>query len=442
MARADRIAQETRALLHHSSDDEPHKPSAVTADIWHESAAYAGADRQHNHWQADVEPTAGRSPELTLKLSSSSDHAGSAGAAGVAPVGPLANGSAMPAESGFPAASATSEPPLTLVLTPNTAPTPSSTEAGLSLAATVPGPVGEQLTLVLSPDSSSRARGTQQHPSQANPGANATGAGGVILDMVLSSDSGAAHLPHADASSEIISVEATPLDPSFSCVRQQNTSQPDRFSTEQQLLRNSPDAHVEGTARPVGVQSSAKQCVRAGGTQRTAASSPAGTPEAPIPLPQGGMQPAGPETGGSVWRRTPEESPLPLGQPMPAPLPRSATLPMPRTGALLRAALAPEGAPGTGGGQVGRNVRRRMSSLLARASSDHLGTPDGPHAAAAGRGAQRWGQKSGLSTIREAPDGPGIACLREPPPTQVFATYACSSVERRVVRVCMTKEAV
>ena len=539
IARAERIAQDTRALLHHDSDEEPQKASAVSGDAMRGGAAFAsnrefepdvaaraeaedtllrptavagtdlavalataprhsgivngihagrwtataakarfpagsghmqcghdgassgnelyslsqhvrlpapsfslvndGTHRQQADGQADEEPTLGGSRELTLKLSTSSNHDGSAGAAAAALVGVPAEGAMIADFAGFPGASAPSEPPLTLVLTPSSVPTQSSAEERLSAAAVVPTAGGEQLTLVLSPEDSSRVRGRMPQETSLSDGH--AGSGGS-LHMVLSSASGPAQLPRADGRSGDVPSQMTAPGPSpSSSVHQHSTSQPVGSSAEQQQQqqqqlqqRSVPSAQLDMTPRRAGPEHSSTRSVRAAeASGESASKSLVATPEAPSPAPQTGMLAAGPDFGGSAWRRTPEESPLPLGQPTPGPLRRPGSLPTPRTGASLRAALAPEGAPVTGGGPAGRSVRRRMSSLLARASSDHVNTPDvGPHPATAERarggaqhGARRWGVKAGLATVREAPHGPGFASLREPPPTQVRA--ACMS---------------
>ena len=399
--------------------------------------------KQHDNEQVDVEPTPGGSRELTLKLSLSGNQNGSADAAGAVPVGTAAVDAMRGEFAGFAGASAPSEPPLTLVLTPASGPTQSSTE-GLGAAAAAPDRGGEQLTLVLSPDGSSRGRdrSSQRSGLVADAGSDSIGAGRGSSNMVLSSGCSPALLPHADGRSEAITGDPAAPGLSTSSVRHQQNSQPENSSGAQQPQQGVSIPRVDRTARPVGSQDSPLNTVSgAESGSKPASDSPARTAEGQSPAPQGGVQGAGPESGGSARRRTPEESPLPLGQSMPALRLSSGSIPAPGKGTLLRSALVPEGTPGGGGGgggHPGRSVRRRMSSQLARASSNRPGysTELAPHDATGdrargqpARGAQRWQLQGGggLSTVREAPDGPGRASLRNPPPTQ-----ACIALARRL----------
>jgi len=389
-----------------------------------------GVCNSHAVGEAEAIATHPDAMELTLKLSSSSEgpaatdrRAGSANALGSA-VG----------------LTAPTQPPLTLLLTPASSPTQSSAEPGGSAA---PGSaadgtaIDEPLTLVLSPGSS-REQGSRDQPV----GATASGADGInagALQLALSMNSGQPQQARSAGSDEHINAQMSgPSMPSGIAAEPQN-SQPQNSNVGCSAPRS--EAALSASAHHSAGQQSAmpEQAAQAAPTDDGARGpgSSAGTPGATIPTPSSGIDAVGPASAAPAQNRTPEESPLHLAQRTPGPAPLSRVPPTPHTGAALRAAVAPEATPSggssrgrdsAGGGLVPRPARRRVSSLLARASSDRASTPqvDGMHAAAsqgarptAAGGARRWAQGGDLPTLAEAVDGPGTVRLRNPPPTQV-----------------------
>ena len=441
LAHADRVAQEARALLHNDSDDEPPSsrlPHAADASLPVPSSLQQGSGACNGRVSGPGDKIATQTDavELTLKLSSSSDQHGTV---------PDSTNTADPAgpsgKAVWPVA-IQSQPPLTLRLTPVSSPTQSS--AGpVGRAAAGPLADGEPLTLVLSPGSSREHGSHQQQPGAAAARANIEAP--ETLDLMLSSVSDPAAQMHPAGSSRFAS--AQPLAPTMPSggSTQRTDSQPPHSSAGPGAsgtgLLPRPDAvPFKAAQHSSGQQPTApSQTAEAASANGTPVSgSPVITPDAATPAPALGMDVAGPTTAAIASNRTPEESPLHLAQRTPGPAPWSRVPPTPHTGAALRTALAPERTSGgssrgvAGSGRGKQPAKRRMSSLLARASTDHAGTPTvGQHAAAADRAratagirGRHWGGQRSLPTLAEAPDGPGTVRLRNPPPTQVRRNLA------------------
>ena len=415
----------------------PREFSAPVAGLPPPSSLQNGGGSGHAHVGAEAEVIATHQDamELTLKLSSSSegpaaaDRApGSANAAAIAG----AFGSAV-------RLTAPSQPPLTLLLTPASSPTQSSAELGASAAAGTA--TGEPLTLMLSPGSS-REQGSREQPVGATAGgadASADARNAGALQLALSSSSGQAqHARSAGGSGEPVNAPSSaPSMPSNEAAAPQ-TSQP-RYSSVDCSAPQLDAASSASAQHSAGQQSATPAHVAQAPPSDDGARGPgpsAGTPGGTIPTPTTSVIAVNLAPPAPAQSRTPEESPLHLAQRTPGPAPLSRVPPTPHTSsAALRAALAPEATPGGGsrgrefaaGGPAARPARRRVSSLLARASTDPASMPQdgGSHAAAhrsrptATGGARRWGQQGDLPTLAESVIGPGTVRLRNPPPTQV-----------------------
>jgi len=401
----------------------------------------------HGHIGAEAEAIATHpeAMELTLKLSSSSEGpAATDRAPGSANAAAIAGGFGSTMGLTAPA----SQPPLTLLLTPASSPTQSSAELGASAAAGAAP--GQPLTLVLSPGSS-REQGSRDQPVGATAsGADAGSAG--ALQLALSSSSGQAQQARSANNGEHVNAQLSAPSMSSGAAAEQQSSQPLDSSVNCSAPRS--EAALSASAQHSAGQQSATpgQAAQAAPSDDGARGpiSSAGTPGAAIPTPSTVINADGPASAAPTHNKTPEESPLHLAQRTPGLAPLSRVPPTPHTGAALRAALAPEVTPGgssrvrdfAGGNPAARPAKRRMSSLLARASSDRAGTPQdgGIHAAPAQQsrptaagGARRWGYQGDLPTLAEAMDGPGTVRLRNPPPTQV-CRILCKYCEPHIVQ--------